>query len=80
MSLKKAIKIDGGEPIVDDSHIDAMRAWQEREGLTDEQVDAAFEAGRIEFGRLEYRRTDAGWVEEYVTVARAYDSIESMYS
>jgi hypothetical protein len=49
-----AIRIDRAEIIrstgAGDWHVDILNRWIKREGLTEEQADAALEAGRVEFG------------------------------
>jgi len=48
----KAIRIDKDETIFAKRHIDALLTYQNREKLTDDEIDAMLEAGKIEFGQV----------------------------
>ncbi len=49
--MPSAIRIDKQEVISNGNcHLDLMRAYQTREGLTDDQLDALIDEGRLEFG------------------------------
>ncbi len=50
--MPAAIRIDKTEVLHGKRHIELLFDYRNREGLTDAQVDAMFEAGRIEFGSV----------------------------
>jgi hypothetical protein len=56
----KAIRIDGTTVLEGDRHVDILYQWMAATGLTEEQADAAIEAGRVEFGAM-HLRPHTGW-------------------
>ncbi|MER8827188.1 hypothetical protein NKH73_13960 [Mesorhizobium sp. M0938] len=48
----KAIRIDKAEVLHGKRHINLLVDYQMRDGLSDGQIDAMIEAGRIEFGQV----------------------------
>ncbi len=63
---KKAIRINGTEILQGIRHINILVGYMSRENLTDDQVDAMIDSGKIEFGCVFITSTGLEFSEDEV--------------